>query len=57
MEVSGQLQASAALPSSASPRYPVDKSWVGTRTGLDAVGKEIDTAPPRNRNRVVQPLD
>jgi len=40
MEVSGQLQAPAALPPGKEPYVPVGLGgWVGTRSSLDAVAK------------------
>jgi hypothetical protein len=46
MDVSGQLQAPAALTPGREPLVPIG-GWVGPRAGLDAVGgEEKNTQPP-----------
>jgi hypothetical protein len=39
MEVSGQLHANPLYTWGKNLRYPLDRSWVGPRAGLDAVAK------------------
>jgi hypothetical protein len=53
IEVSGQFHALGALSQVKRPRYPVDRSWMGPRAGLDAAAKI--PAPAGNRTPDVQP--
>jgi hypothetical protein len=39
MEVSGQLHAPTSLPLRRSPRYPLDRGWIGPRAGMDNAEK------------------
>jgi len=45
MEVSGQLNAPAALLPEKEPRYPLDRRLGGPRVGLDAVVKRKIPSP------------
>jgi len=58
MEVSGELQASAALPPGKSPRYPLDKrlGWFQKRSESCGGGKKSFLAPAGNLNPIVQLL-
>jgi hypothetical protein len=56
MEVSGQLQAQAALPQGKDPGTHWTGGWVGSRAGLDAVEQRKISCPCRESNPAVQPV-
>jgi len=47
MEVSGQLQAPAALPQGKSPWYPLNRRLGGTQSRSGHGGEEKNSQPPQ----------
>jgi hypothetical protein len=57
MEMSGHIHVQAALTlSEKSPRYSLDRGWVGPRAGLDTAEQRNTLAPARSRTSAVQPV-
>jgi hypothetical protein len=52
MEVGGQLHSPAALPPEKKSRFPLDRSWMETRAGLDRVVKRKIPSPFEESNLI-----